>query len=324
MVEGGFAFENADQLWAVAQKIAKSKLRPKNLDTPEDCFLVMAYGQMYGFHPMEALQSLFVVHGRVAADGQTMAGLIQSHPLCKSYRVWAEGEGDERAGCVQSWRKGRDAANDVVRFSIKDARQAGLYPGSKDSVWFKYTDDLLIWKAVARDKRRNWADAHRKLDVLEDIQEVREVRNVTPPRAAPTGPDPLLAQLGSGQAQTIEIVTRELEVVDVESEGGGVDGHAGEAGTSATEAPVSATIEQLPAKKRSADAAGVEPGTPSDSPVEIPLGIKAAISTRVARLVDSKRAAGRQAIESMVVDMLLAEIPHEEISKAALEWKPRP
>lgn len=206
MTGGMLDVKNASDLMMVARAVAKSRLKPHGLETAEDCFLVMFYGQMYGFQPAEALQALHVVKGKVCAGGETVAGLIQSRADCREYRTWVEGEGDERAGCVQSWRQGREKANDVVRFTLGQARRAGLYDekwrdrNNEPSVWVKYTDDQLIWKAVARDKRRNWPDAHRKLDVLEDLAELREVRDVTPRpvRVAihaeqPAGVDPLLA-----------------------------------------------------------------------------------------------------------------------------------
>ena len=96
ITDGALDPRNAGELMEMAKFIAASNLKPKGLNTAADCFLVMLYGQAYGFHPAEALQSLHVVHGKVAAGGETLAGLIQSHPLCKDYRTWVEGEGEER------------------------------------------------------------------------------------------------------------------------------------------------------------------------------------------------------------------------------------
>lgn len=321
ITDGALDPRNAGELMEMAKFIAASNLKPKGLNTAADCFLVMLYGQAYGFHPAEALQSLHVVHGKVAAGGETLAGLIQSHPLCKDYRTWVEGEGEERAGCVQSWRKSREKPNDVVRFSLADARHAGLYPGSKDSAWFKYPDDLLIWKAVARDKRRNWPDAHRKLEVVEDIEEVREVKNVTP-RAAPAGPDPLLAQLAAPRTEIATDRTIELELVESEASGVEMDTREGRE-QAPEEAPVSATIEASAPKKRSADVAGIESGLASDSPISIPEILLAAIKQRVRFLALTKSgekvASGH--MESMVVDMLSEQTPELDIEKAIRAWK---
>lgn len=223
----GFEITSARELWAVAGFIAKSKLKPWGVETQADVFLLMAYGQMYGFHQMEALQRLHVVKGKVGLGAVDMAAKIQSHPLCRMYRVWCEGEGDERAGCVQSERAGRGGPNAVVRFTVGDARRARLYDekwrdkNGEPSVWVKYTDDQLIWKAVARDYRRNWPDAVRGADVYEDLRDAElereEAAEPVQRTAAPPPASPVLQQLAAG-AQPVELVLpqRERELVPIQ------------------------------------------------------------------------------------------------------------
>lgn len=196
IIDGMLAPADAAQMMAMAEFIARSDLKPKGLKTAHDVFLVMVYGQAYGYTQAVALQCLHVVKGKVCLSGEAMVGKIQSHPLCKEYQAWSEGEGDERVGVVQSWRKGREKPNREVRFSLQDAIEAGLYDhewrdsNGEPSVWVKYTKDMLIWKAVSRDKRLNWADVTLP-DVYEDLRELdREPeRNITPKQTRPA-PEP--------------------------------------------------------------------------------------------------------------------------------------
>jgi hypothetical protein len=185
--ELGFAPKDASELMQMAKFIAESELKPQGLKTAADVFLVMAVGMSWGFDPMMALQTLHVVKGRVGLPGETCAALVQSHPLCKDYRTWFTGEDDDLAAHVQTWRKGRDKANDVVVFSMADALRAQLTGGDN---WKKYPADMLLWKAVARDKRRNWADVYPGLQVKEDYDATREERVELEVRAPQ--PDPLL------------------------------------------------------------------------------------------------------------------------------------
>lgn len=201
----GFDPKNAEQLMQMAKFIAQSELKPAGIKTAPDCFLVMAIGMSYGFDPMMALQTLHIVKGKVGLPGETCAALIQSHPQCRDFRVWVEGEGLQRKACVQSWRKGREQANEVSEFSMAQAKQAGL----SGENWQKYPDDMLIWKAVARDKRRNWPDVFPRMQVVEDMEESpaeRVVTNVRRESAPSLGPDPLMSQIEAGASADAEIV----------------------------------------------------------------------------------------------------------------------
>lgn len=210
---------NAAQLWELAGHVNKAELKPKGVKSQADVFLLMAYGQTYGYSEMEALQTLNVVKGRVGLPAQAMVAKVLSHPLCRDHRMWLEGEGEERTGCVQSWRLGRERANDVVRFSLAEARAAWLYdPEWRDtnkepSNWVKYTDDQLLWKAAIRDFRRNWSDAygHRVMSTeelreiarseraaLEDDDDAIDVGPLAPRAAAPPPASSVLQQLAAG------------------------------------------------------------------------------------------------------------------------------
>jgi hypothetical protein len=320
---GGVELRSIEDLYRFGKAVVESGLAPNAYKKPEQIMVAVQAGAEIGFGPMQSLQSFAVIGGKPTLMVEPALALVRRSGLLRNKSELWEGEGDERRCTVNLWREGERCERS---FSMADAKRAGL--AGKD-VWRSYPDRMLYARAMGFALRDLFADVLRGIGITEEQRDIPEVRNVTPPRAAPTGPDPLLAQLGSGQAQTI----------DVESEEGGGDGPAGtqrvsaeaSAGNSNASAGQALSPERLPGmgvgsgiEGTPAQSAGVESGASSDSPVEIPLGIRAAISTRASRLVDSKRVAGRMALESMVVDMLLAEIPHDEISKAALAWKPQP
>jgi hypothetical protein len=172
----GFTPRGATELMEMAKYVAESSLVPEALRRkPADCFLIMATGMEYGFPVFQALQMLHVIKGKVTLPGETCAALIQAHPECVHFRIWFEGEGEKLTAWVQSGRKGREK-NEPISFSMADARQAGL---SGDN-WKKYPKDMLCWKAVARDKRRNWPDVMPGCTVKEDLEEpAPQSRNVT-------------------------------------------------------------------------------------------------------------------------------------------------
>lgn len=211
--ERGIAPENAAQLMDMAKWIAASDLKPAGIKTPADAFLVMAVGMSWGYDPIMALQVLHVVKGRVGLPGETCAALIQSHPLCADYRWGFEGDGDDRYAWIQTIRKGRPGPNPRSTFSVRDAKVAGLWEsktrnGEKTPWWF-YPDDMIMWKAVAREKRRNWPDIYPGLRVAEDLEphDVGEV-NVTQTKRAPER-DPLLEGATAPPAPVVDAEYRD-------------------------------------------------------------------------------------------------------------------
>lgn len=151
-------------------------------------------GWELGFSPPWALQCFYVINGKLSLPGETTTALIQRSPLCKSYDIDNMGEGDERCGLVLSWRKGREKPNKPVKFTLAEAKKAGLYPASQQSTWMRFTDDMLIWKAVARDARRNWSDVTKGTPLREEVEEI-QLAPVTVQAEVVSEPDPLLKEI---------------------------------------------------------------------------------------------------------------------------------
>ena len=217
--DSGLAFADGGQLWQIAGWIAKAGSCPAELRGKQaDVFMLMCMGLEYRFGAIAALSLIFMVKGRPSLGYEACLAKMQSHPDMEYLRIRNEGTGEERCAVIQTKRRGRAEDNEPIRFSVADARQAGLYDekwvdrNGEPSVWVKYTDDMLVAKAVARSKRRDWPDILPGLQVREDLEEPRVERNVTPRRAAPEGPDPAMALLGGGPV-AVELPVRDFRDV---------------------------------------------------------------------------------------------------------------
>jgi hypothetical protein len=328
---GGWDIRNAGQLWELAGHLAKSDLKPKGMRSQADVFLVMAYGQMYGFSEMEALQKLQVIKGKVGLPAQEMVAKIRAHPLCRSYRLWVEGEGEARVGCCQSWRLGQEQPNDVVRFSIGEARRAGLYDedwrdsNQEPSNWVKYPDDQLIWKAAARDYRRNWPDAYGyRLTPVEELREIArsERDDETPalemapaPRwAAPPAASLVLQALAAGeQPIAFELPrARERELVE-----------RSPAHASAAPQQLTLEVEPTPVAEKVAVLEQAEPAPPFTG--ELLPELRQAIHRRVAsaNLIDEHAARAADELEELVRVMVGAGRVPAAVKIAVRDWRPK-
>ena len=185
ITENGLAPSNHTELYRLAERIAGSQLVPKGLQgKAADCFIVMANGLELGFSAMQALQSFHVVNGKLGLPYQTVIALINASGLCEDLEIGVEGEGDERRGYVRSKRIGRTRDYPKITFTLAQARKAKLFPASSpDKPWNRYTDDMLIAKAVARSGNRDWADVlkgHKVYEDLRDIEPERQTVDITP------------------------------------------------------------------------------------------------------------------------------------------------
>lgn len=230
---GGLAPKDHAELWRTCEFLARSSLKPDGLKTQADVFLVVLMGMEIGYSIVTALQSFHVINGRVGIPGETAAALIQGSGLCEDWRTGVEGEGDEMVGWVQSHRRGRAKPYPRTEFSVADAKQAGLW--GKEGNWKKYPKVMLVWRAVGQHARINWSDVTKRTPLVEELQdydEPREVRDVTPARESPPleGPDPLLLDAGATPLEAPDepfepevVPDDDLPAADAPAEGFGPD-----------------------------------------------------------------------------------------------------
>lgn len=318
MGDHGLVVKDHSELYRVAQTVAKSQLVPEAFrGKPEDCFLAMAMGMELGFSPFVALQSFFVHKGKVGVPGEVMLSLIQGSPDCRSYQYGWEGEGDERHAWVQSWRRNREEPYPKATFSVAQARQAGLYDekfrdrNNQPSVWVKYTDDMLLWKAVARDCRRNWPDKTKRAPVAEDMPgygSEPEERNITPQRPQATAPaeppqaDPAMEILGASP-ETIDVSPEPAAEPVSQAESPGEASPAADAGPPARMA--SAELEEGPEQEPESTGGAApapdsgEPQPDPDAPIQSDQvqALRKAISDRAERFIPERQAEAKNQIE---------------------------
>jgi hypothetical protein len=100
---------------------------------PESCMLAIQHGSEVGLSPMQPLQSIAVINGRPTICGDAAlapgAGRVRSGEYVREY---TEGDGDNLVAVCEAKRRGYPAPT-VVRFSVADAKKAGLW--GKSGPW---------------------------------------------------------------------------------------------------------------------------------------------------------------------------------------------
>ena len=148
--------------------LAKSDLIPKDYQNkPHNILVAVQYGMELGLPPMQALQGIAVINGRPSMWGDAVLAVVMSHPSYEWHTEVVEGEGDERAGVFTLKRRGQDTH--VARFSVTDARRAGLW--GKSGPWTQHAERMLKLRARGFALRDKFPDALKGIISREEAED---------------------------------------------------------------------------------------------------------------------------------------------------------
>jgi hypothetical protein len=222
----GLALATFDDAFRFAAMVAKSDFAPKDFrGKPESCLLAIQHGSEIGLSPMQSLQNIACINGRPAIWGDAALALCLASPVCDGIHELIEGDGDNMTAVCQTSRKGKDA-NVVGRFSVADAKRAGLW--GKSGPWTQYPKRMLQLRARGFALRDAFPDVLKGLVTAEEAQDypanepakeaakpaTPSVVKVTP--VAPVVPeDPMgKARLAVSRATTFEMLDAIRNLVD--------------------------------------------------------------------------------------------------------------
>lgn len=197
--ERGIMLRSLDDLLRFARMAVEGGAAPKGMSAGAAALAVQA-GLERGLGPLGGLQNAVVINGVLSWRGQGAAALIQNSGVCRpgTLRFGSEGEGEQLKGFATAHRSSYPQP-DRREFSVKDARQAGLW--GKDGPWKQYPGRMLAWRALGLLARDVFPDVLGGFPLAEEVEDFgapapmagRVERAALP---APASPDPLMASLG--------------------------------------------------------------------------------------------------------------------------------
>lgn len=178
----GLAPRDLDEMWRMCTMLAAAKdLLPRTFDTPEKIMVVLQAGSEVGLSPMQSIQGLYPVHGKVSLEAQTAVALIRASGVLEYMDDDFEGKaGDDEFCAVVRSKRSDDTHPKETRFSIRDAKIAGLWvektATGRSTAWATSPKDMLLWKCYARHAKRYYADIVKGLAIREDLPEPEAVQ----------------------------------------------------------------------------------------------------------------------------------------------------
>ncbi len=151
-----------EQALTFSSYLAESDLVPKDFKgKPGNCLIAMQWGAELGLKPLQALSNIAVINGRAALWGDAVIALVRSSPLCEYVQ---ESDDGHTATCRV---KRRGEAEQIVTFSMEDAKAAGL--AGKAGPWTQYPKRMRQMRARAFALRDVFPDVLRGMPVAEEV-----------------------------------------------------------------------------------------------------------------------------------------------------------
>lgn len=159
--------------------------------------MIIMQGMELGVPPMQAVQLLAMINGRITAHSEAVPGMLLAHG-CKIKESWTGTEMADDWTChVELTRPGGDKF--TGSFSVKDAKQAGLWDQApmktaygktkpNDAAWFRYPKRMLKARALGFVGKDGAADFLKGIQVREEVEDqirVSQMQDVTPARPEP-------------------------------------------------------------------------------------------------------------------------------------------
>jgi len=201
----GLALASFDDAYRFATMVAKSDFAPKDFKgKPESCLLAIQHGSEIGLSPMQSLQNIACINGRPAIWGDAALAVAMASPVCESVTETIDGDGDNMVATCTAKRRGYEKPT-VVRFSVADAKKAGLW--GKTGPWTQYPRRMLQLRARGFALRDAFPDVLKGLVTAEEAQDYP----TTPAKAEPVVVRPKFDTPAEERADPFEVAKAAIE-----------------------------------------------------------------------------------------------------------------
>jgi hypothetical protein len=145
----------------VAQTLKQGGVLPKGIDTVQKMMVVLQAGREIGLAPMESLNSLYFVNGKVSMYGEAVPMQIMraGHEI-----IW--GKCDKEKATVTIKRG--DNGNEMTQtFTMAEAKERGY---TSNALYQKFPENMLKWRVLGMVSKFIAPDALRGIGIKEDME----------------------------------------------------------------------------------------------------------------------------------------------------------
>ncbi len=172
---------DADEAWRMAETFHDSRLFQKKFGTAAQLWVVILLGREHGLSALAAVQSMYIVDGKVEMDAALIVAKILRSGLARYFTLI---ESTDDHAIWETHRHG-EAAPLRMTFTIAEAQRRELFTVGRDgsrttfngktSNWQKMPDVQCMWRCATKLGRAKYADVIKGLYGQGEIREVRGV-----------------------------------------------------------------------------------------------------------------------------------------------------
>lgn len=204
-------YDNFGQTKEIANALAASDLIPPHFQRkPANVLIALEFAYRNDIAPFAAMQSMFVVHGRVGMSAALAISLARKHNVWKTLKYKVAGSGDSLA--VTAVATMHDDTEVETTVSMQMANIAGW---SKNAVYKSIPEQMLKYRAATFLIRSNFPEVLFGMQTVEELDDVEAAK-----RAMPVKPiDKVIHIDAIEEKQTNVVATSEVvPAVDAEIE----------------------------------------------------------------------------------------------------------
>ncbi len=195
----------------IAKLYFEARVMPNGAKTWQDVAAVMMVGYEVGFHPSQSLKYFYLNENKKTATrqicmyGDGPLALIRRSGLLVSLEESFDRTGESTTAVCRVQRKGYEVRE--TRYSLDDAKRAGLYPGREEMPWAKDPLRMLLFRARQRALRDEFADILSGAFSEEETEVLNPEFSVVqaPQPALPGTPTPAIATAESTPTATVPV-----------------------------------------------------------------------------------------------------------------------
>lgn len=145
----------------IATTLKNGGVLPKGIDTVQKMVVVLQAGREIGLQPIEALNSLYFVNGKIAMYGEAVPMQIRR----AGHRIsWGLCNADQAEVTIT---RGDTGESMTQKFTMAEARARGY---TSNPIYQKFPENMLKWRALGMIAKFIVPDALRGIGIKEDME----------------------------------------------------------------------------------------------------------------------------------------------------------
>lgn len=200
-------YENFGQTKEIATALSNSDLVPPHFQKkPANVLIALEFAYRNDIAPFAAMQSMFVVHGRVGMSAAMAISLARKHNVWRSLKYKVEGKGESLS--VTAIATLHDDSEVEATVTMQMANIAGW---TKSAIYKSIPEQMLKYRAATFLIRSNFPEVLFGMQTVEELNDVEASK-----KAKPVTPTPKVIEIEE-EAVTPPVIEAELEEPVVES-----------------------------------------------------------------------------------------------------------